>query len=128
MSEVDCGTCPSTSVITEIPVVTVQANLTISEKAHSMLTQAIGDSKVSLLVNVLNGGCSGFTYDLQLVEETDLDCQALEVSGISVLVPQTASNMLDGVEIDYVDKLMGGGFKVNNPNAEKTCGCGESFR
>ena len=76
----------------------------------------------------MNGGCSGFTYDLQLVEETDLDCQALEVSGISVLVPQTASNMLDGVEIDYVDKLMGGGFKVNNPNAEKTCGCGESFR
>tara|TARA_Y100000588_G_C14034576_1_gene830164 strand:+ start:425 stop:811 length:387 start_codon:yes stop_codon:yes gene_type:complete len=128
MSEVDCGTCPSTSVITEIPAVTVQASLTISEKAHSMLTQAIGDSEVSLLVNVLNGGCSGFTYDLQLVEETDLDCQALEVSGISVLVPQTASNMLDGVEIDYVDKLMGGGFKVNNPNAEKTCGCGESFR
>ena len=129
MSEADCGTCPSASPITEIsPEVRIDATITISDKAHGMLIQALGDSDSALMVNVLNGGCSGFMYDLQLVEETDVNCQSLVVDGIRVLIPETATTMLDGVEIDYEDKLMGGGFKVNNPNADRTCGCGESFR
>ena len=129
MSDADCGTCPSTSPITEISSgVRIEATVTISDKARSMLVQALGESDAALMVNVLDGGCSGFMYDLQLVEETDLVCQSLEVDGIKVLIPETASSMLDGVEIDYEDKLMGGGFKLNNPNAERTCGCGESFR
>ena len=129
MSEADCGTCPSASPITEIsPEVRINATITISDKAHGMLIQALGDSDSALMVNVLNGGCSGFMYDLQLVEETDVNCQSLVVNGIRVLIPETATTMLDGVEIDYEDKLMGGGFKVNNPNADRTCGCGESFR
>ena len=44
------------------------------------------------------------------------------------MIPEKVSTMLDGIEIDYEDKLMGGGFKVNNPNASRSCGCGESFR
>ena len=129
MSDADCGTCPSASPIIEIsPEVRIDAAITISDKAHGMLVQALGDSDSSLMVNVLNGGCSGFMYDLQLVEETDVNCQSLVVDGIKVLIPETATTMLDGVEIDYEDKLMGGGFKVNNPNADRTCGCGESFR
>ena len=56
-------------------------------------------------------------YDLQIVESTDQDCQELTVDGFAVLVPNASSHLLDGIEIDYVDRLIGGGFKINNPNA-----------
>ena len=131
MSDADCGTCPSASPITEVAVSNgekVVTAVTITPKAHSMLTQALGDSEASLLVNVLDGGCSGYMYDLQLIEDNEETCQELEINGISVMIPENVSAMLDGIEIDYEDKLMGGGFKVNNPNADRTCGCGESFR
>ena len=131
MSDADCGTCPSASPIIEVGASSVEkvvATVTITPKAHSMLTQALGDSDASLLVNVLDGGCSGYMYDLQLIEDSEETCQELEVNGISVMIPENVSAMLDGIEIDYEDKLMGGGFKVNNPNADRTCGCGESFR
>lgn len=131
MSDAECGTCPSASPITEVVTPTsemVVATVTITPKARTMLTQALGDSEASLLVNVLNGGCSGFMYDLQLVEEVDELCQQIDIDGISVMIPEKVSTMLDGIEIDYEDKLMGGGFKVNNPNASRSCGCGESFR
>ena len=131
MSDAECGTCPSASPLTEVAAPTVErvvAVVTISPKAHSMLTQALGDSEAALFVNVLDGGCSGYMYDLQLIEDSEETCQELEVDGISVMIPENVSAMLDGIEIDYEDKLMGGGFKVNNPNADRTCGCGESFR
>jgi iron-sulfur cluster assembly protein len=66
-------------------------------------------------------------YDLQIVESTDQDVQELSIDGFRVLVPNATSHLLDGIEIDFVEKLMGGGFKINNPNADSTCGCGESF-
>jgi iron-sulfur cluster assembly protein len=66
-------------------------------------------------------------YDLQIVESTEQSVQELEIGGFRVLVPSASSHLLDGIEIDYVDRLMGGGFKINNPNAESSCGCGESF-
>ena len=61
------------------------------------------------------------------VEDTDQNCQEINIDGFRVLVPNASSHLLDGIEIDYVDRLMGGGFKINNPNAESSCGCGESF-
>ena len=66
-------------------------------------------------------------YDLQIVESTDTPCQELNINGFRVLVPSASSHLLNGIEIDYVDRLMGGGFKINNPNASSSCGCGESF-
>ncbi len=81
----------------------------------------------SLLVGVLSGGCSGYMYDLQIVDAEENDCQQLNVDGIVVQVPNASSHLLNGIEIDYIDRLMGGGFKINNPNAGSTCGCGESF-
>ena len=53
--------------------------------------------------------------------------EEINIDGFRVLVPNASSHLLDGIEIDYVDRLMGGGFKINNPNAESSCGCGESF-
>lgn len=124
----DCGTCESATVIKmETPAV-VDVKLTITDTAYKMLQDAFGDDMdMALLVGVLSGGCSGYMYDLQIVEVTDMDCQELLVRGFKILVPNASSHLLDGIEIDYENKLMGGGFKINNPNASSSCGCGESF-
>jgi len=124
----DCGTCETAGpvVIQQPEVVDVQ--LTITENARTMLDQAFGDDKsMALLVGVLSGGCSGYMYDLQIVDNTEIDCQELTIAGFRILVPNSSSHLLDGIEIDYEDRLMGGGFKINNPNAKSSCGCGESF-
>ena len=126
----DCGTCEVASPITVEQPETVEVSLTITDAAQTMLAEAgLGhdDEDMALLVGVLSGGCSGYMYDLQVVEYTDIECQELEIGGIKVLVPNATSHLLNGIEIDYVDKLMGGGFKINNPNASSSCGCGESF-
>ena len=124
----DCGTCDSASpVVIQAPEV-VDVELTITDNAQKMLEQAFGeDRSMALLVGVLSGGCSGYMYDLQIVDNTDIDCQELAVSGFRILVPNSSSHLLNGIEIDYEDRLMGGGFKINNPNAQSSCGCGESF-
>ena len=123
----DCGTCEVANPITLERPEQVEVSLTITARAHSMLVEAFeGDIDMALLVSVLSGGCSGYMYDLQIVESAD-DCQELHIDGIKVLVPNLASHLLDGIEIDYVDKLMGGGFRINNPYASSSCGCGESF-
>lgn len=124
----DCGTCESSSPVQVMTPEVVDVNLSISNKAQEMLSDAFGDDRsMALLVGVLSGGCSGYMYDLQIVEDTDQSCQEINIDGFRVLVPNASSHLLDGIEIDYVDRLMGGGFKINNPNAESSCGCGESF-
>ncbi|MDP6865220.1 MAG: iron-sulfur cluster assembly accessory protein [Candidatus Poseidoniaceae archaeon] len=124
----DCNTCDSAPAVQiHVPAV-VSAMLTITDKAKEMLNGAFGeDRSQALLVGVLSGGCSGYMYDLQVVESTEQDCQELMIDGFRVLIPNATSHLLDGIEIDYVDRLMGGGFKINNPNASSSCGCGESF-
>lgn len=130
MSDMDCEACPSTSPLQVVIPESKEMTLTITEKAKNILFGVMGeDSESALLVDVLSGGCSGYKYDLQIIEPLDDTSHfGLVIDGIQVFVPKTASSLLDGVEIDYEDKLMGGGFKLNNPNASKSCGCGESFR
>ena len=124
----DCGTCESASPLQVHVPDEVEVELTMTEKAREMLTDAFGDDRShALLVGVLSGGCSGYMYDLQIVKTTETPCQELNISGFRVLVPRASSHLLNGIEIDYVDRLMGGGFKINNPNASSSCGCGESF-
>ena len=124
----DCNTCDTAPAVVINKPDVIDVNLSITEKAKEMLSSAFGDDMShSLLVGVLSGGCSGYMYDLQIVESTDQDCQVIEIDGFKVLVPNATSHLLDGIEIDYIDRLMGGGFKINNPNASSSCGCGESF-
>ena len=124
----DCNTCDTAPAVVINKPDVVEVDLTITEKAKEMLSSAFGDDMShSLLVGVLSGGCSGYMYDLQIVESTDQDCQVIEIDGFKVLVPNATSHLVDGIEIDYIDRLMGGGFKINNPNASSSCGCGESF-
>ncbi|MDC3245386.1 iron-sulfur cluster assembly accessory protein [bacterium] len=124
----DCGTCETAGPVLVQQPEAVDVELTITQNAVNMLGQAFGDDRsMGLLVGVLSGGCSGYMYDLQIVEETEIDCQELDINGFRILVPKASSHLLNGIQIDYEDRLMGGGFKIINPNASSSCGCGESF-
>ena len=81
----DCGTCETAPTVEIIQPKVVDVSLTMTDKAIEMLTDAFGDDRShALLVGVLSGGCSGYMYDLQIVESTDIDCQELEISGFRV--------------------------------------------
>ena len=124
----DCGTCETAGPVLVQQPEAVDVELTITQNAVNMLDQAFGDDRsMGLLVGVLSGGCSGYMYDLQIVEETEIDCQEIDISGFRILVPKASSHLLNGIQIDYEDRLMGGGFKIINPNASSSCGCGDSF-
>jgi iron-sulfur cluster assembly protein len=82
----------------------------------------------ALRVFVSGGGCSGFQYGMALennIRETDL---LLEQHGVKLVVDEVSINYLAGATVDFVDEIMGSGFKIENPNAVATCGCGSSFR
>lgn len=80
-----------------------------------------------LRVAVLSGGCSGFVYDLELVKETREDDFTFEQEGLTVAVDLSSLEYLNGTTIDYLDTLNESGFKFQNPNSTKECGCGKSF-
>ena len=90
----DCGTCDSgPAIVINAPQV-IQVELTMTQKATEMLEDAFGDDRShALLVGVLSGGCSGYMYDLQIVEQTDIDCQELSINGFRVLVPNASSSI-----------------------------------
>ena len=109
----------------------VEAVLTITniaaERLRAVLAEESGNDLV-LIISTLSGGCSGHLYDMQVTERPDdSGFQHLDVEGIQISVHNRDSARLNGIEIDYVDTLMGGGFKINNPNADRGCGCGKSF-
>ncbi len=81
----------------------------------------------ALRVYVSPGGCSGFSYGMSLEEEPDADDAVIEYDDVRVVVDEFSAQYLQGAQIDYEDSLMGGGFQVRNPNAVKSCACGQSF-
>lgn len=81
-----------------------------------------------LRVFVAGGGCSGMQYGMALEGEPKEFDTVFETDGVKVVVDPTSMMYLSGATIDYVDNLMGGGFRIENPNAVSSCGCGHSFR
>ena len=107
--------------------------VSLSEIAAKEIKKIIQDQglpaeQTKLRVGVKGGGCSGFSYMLDLTEEpaTEFDEQ-VESNGIPILVDQKSLLYLEGVEIDFKDEVMGRGFVFKNPNATSSCGCGSSF-
>ena len=90
--------------------------------------QGLPEENTRLRVGVKGGGCSGFSYMLDLTEEpkTEMD-EEIECQGIKILIDMKSYLYLNGVEIDFKDEVMGRGFVFKNPNATSTCGCGSSF-
>lgn len=104
-------------------------DLTLSAAAARRI-RAIGQQEgrpLMLRVAVDGGGCSGFQYQFELVEAGEADDLRVERDGAAALVDVISLALLKGSEIDFVDELAGAEFKIRNPNAKSSCGCGVSF-
>src|SRR5213593_4746044 len=103
-------------------------SLTESAAAHirSLLAEQAENAGKILRVYVESGGCSGMQYAM-VFDERRPDDFLSEARGVSVLIDPFSADYLAGTVIDYVEALTGGGFKISNPNARHSCGCGKSF-
>jgi iron-sulfur cluster assembly accessory protein len=103
--------------------------VTISERAARRVAEILKSEAQSamLRVAVTGGGCSGFQYNFALDDTRADDDLVLERDGAVVLIDSMSLDFLKGAEIDFVDDLIGAAFKINNPNAQSSCGCGTSF-
>lgn len=103
--------------------------ITLSDRAAKRVAEIVageGDG-VMLRVSVSGGGCSGFQYGFTLDDARAEDDLVIEKNGAVVLIDSVSVGYLEGAEIDFVDDLIGSAFKIHNPNAVASCGCGTSF-
>lgn len=91
------------------------------------LIEAEGDEALALRVAVRPGGCSGFAYEMFFDTDIAADDLTSEQAGVRVVVDPSSAQLLTGAELDYKDGLEKSGFEITNPNAQRTCGCGQSF-
>jgi len=104
--------------------------VTLSDRAAEEVKGLLdkqGKPEAMLRVFVAGGGCSGYSYGMSLEEEASEGDQTFDLSGVKVIIDPRSAQLMGGAEIDYVDSIMGGGFKIENPNAASSCGCGTSF-
>ena len=103
--------------------------VTMTQSAASRINQIVANEIVNKLlrVSVEGGGCSGFQYKFDLVANSAPDDIVIERDNARVLVDPVSLEFLQGAEIDFVDDLIGAAFKIRNPNATASCGCGTSF-
>ena len=99
---------------------------TASLKVKELIQQE-GDEALALRVAVRPGGCSGYSYEMYFDKDFTPDDNVLEAGGIKVVVDSASAPLLQGASLDYKDGLQGAGFAINNPNASRSCGCGQSF-
>ena len=91
------------------------------------LVEAEGKNELALRVAVRPGGCSGFSYEMFFDTDVAGDDVTLDQNGVKVVVDPSSAMLLEGATLDYKDGLQGAGFAINNPNAQRSCGCGQSF-
>lgn len=111
---------------------TQQTGVILSETAAREIKsivqqQELDADKVRLRVGVKGGGCSGFSYVLDLTESQKETDELFEQHGVKIIVDPKSLLYLNGVTVDFRDEIMGRGFVFNNPNATSSCGCGSSF-
>ena len=106
------------------------SNITVTESAANkvkQLLEAEGATDLALRVAVRPGGCSGFSYEMFFDGDVAADDETVTFGEIRVIVDPASSQLLVGASLDYQDGLQDAGFKINNPNATRSCGCGNSF-
>jgi iron-sulfur cluster assembly protein len=105
--------------------------VSLSEKAAAevkAIMEQNGGTFEGIRVFVAGGGCSGMSYGMEIADQpATAEDQVFETAGVKVIVDGQSYEYLKGASIDFDDTLQGGGFKINNPNAVKSCGCGSSF-
>ena len=112
-----------------VDIETTEVTMTDSaaQKVRDLLAQRNAPNH-GLRVFVSGGGCSGMQYGMALEAKPGEFDTIVESSGVKVFIDPTSMMYLGGANIDYVDNIMGGGFRIDNPNAVSTCGCGHSFK
>jgi iron-sulfur cluster assembly protein/iron-sulfur cluster insertion protein len=104
--------------------------ITVTESAATKVKELLDqedDESLALRVAVRPGGCSGFSYEMFFDGEMAADDQATSHGDVKVVVDPTSAQLLVGATLDYKDGLQQTGFSIDNPNAQRTCGCGQSF-
>ena len=105
--------------------------ITLSERAADRIKKLFGDNKMPkgscLRVGIKGGGCSGFSYTLDVADGPAKDDEVFESHQVRIVCDPKSYLYLNGTEVDYEDELLKGGFVFNNPNAKRRCGCGASF-
>jgi iron-sulfur cluster assembly protein/iron-sulfur cluster insertion protein len=104
--------------------------ITLTDSASSKvkdLIQAEGEPNLALRVAVRPGGCSGFSYEMFFDTDVADDDKLTDFEGVRVVVDSSSAELLQGATLDYKDGLQGAGFAIENPNAQRSCGCGKSF-
>ncbi len=114
----------NTNTETQAPVITL-TEAAIKEVKRLVNVQGITEG--GLRLGVKGGGCSGLSYTINFDEKIGPYDQVYDIEGVKVIVDAKSAIYLQGTQLDYQKDLMGGSFKFVNPNANKTCGCGESF-
>jgi len=111
----------------EVPNAT---GVTLSERAAEEirgLLERQGKADAALRVFVSGGGCSGLNYGMAIDDSVEEGDFVYSCHGVKVVVDPLSVNYIKGASVDYVEDVMGGGFKIDNPNAVRSCGCGSSF-
>ncbi|MEW6208292.1 MAG: iron-sulfur cluster assembly accessory protein [Acidobacteriota bacterium] len=108
---------------------TVTLRLTESaiREVKSFMEAENAGAEAGLRIRVVPGGCSGFSYSMQIEDGPRQGDEIIDQDGLKVFVDMFSRQYLEGVEVDYVNSVMGSGFTFNNPNATGSCGCGSSF-
>lgn len=104
--------------------------VTITPKAAEKIREFMAEEAEKpefLRVYVQGGGCSGLSYGMGFEKAAEEDDMVIEESGVKLLVDSYSQDHLKGANVDYIESLMGSGFKINNPNVTKSCSCGSSF-
>jgi len=103
--------------------------ITLTSKAVEAIKKAMEERDDGLRIAIVGGGCSGYSYRLELEKHADRDEEdmQLEFDGLAVWIDPHSAILLEGVQIDYLDTFQTSGFVFNNPQATTTCGCGSSF-
>ncbi len=115
----------------ELQPMTPQPMVLVTETASSRLATMMREKELAgyaLRVFVAGGGCSGLQYGMTFDDETREGDSEFYADELRVVVDPISAGYLMGASIDFIDSLMGGGFKIDNPNAVSSCGCGHSFR
>jgi iron-sulfur cluster assembly protein/iron-sulfur cluster insertion protein len=104
--------------------------LTVTDSAAAKVKELLdqeNDEALALRVAVRPGGCSGFSYEMFFDSERAAEDTSTDHGGVRVVVDPTSAQLLTGATLDYKDGLQQTGFSIDNPNAQRTCGCGQSF-
>ena len=104
--------------------------ITLTDQAAAKVKELIsaeGDTSLALRVAVKPGGCSGFQYDMFFDSDVTAQDQQADFNGVRVVVDAESAALLVGASLDYANGIQEQGFKISNPNAQRSCGCGKSF-